>query len=201
MTDADPRPRTVLSLFDYTGIWSEPYRAVGYEVIRVDIQHGSDVMDPALLELTDVHGVLAAPPCTDFANSGARWFAMKDIDGRTAASIKLVARTMRIIHALKPKWWALENPAGRIHKLLPDLGQPRFKFQPYEFGEPYSKMTWLWGDFAIPEKDPVAVEPEGMRKGQPPAWYSAFGGSSIATKNARSRTSPAFAYAFAKANP
>jgi hypothetical protein len=45
---------TVLSLFDYTGVWSEPYREVGATVVQVDIQHGSDVMDPALDGITAV---------------------------------------------------------------------------------------------------------------------------------------------------
>ena len=191
---------TVLSLFDYTGVWSEPYREVGATVVQVDIQHGSDVMDPALERLTGVVGILAAPPCTDFANCGARWFAAKDADGRTEASIALVRRTLSLIQFYAPDWWAIENPAGRIHKLIPELGAPRFTFQPYEFGEPYSKATWLWGSFERPTKGPI-VKPEGMRNGQPPAWFSKVGGKSIATKNYRSRTSPGFARAFAASNP
>lgn len=34
----------ILSLFDYTGNWSRPYRENGYEVIQVDIQHGTDIL-------------------------------------------------------------------------------------------------------------------------------------------------------------
>ena len=32
--------KTILSLFDYTGNWSEPYRQAGYNVIQQDLKHG-----------------------------------------------------------------------------------------------------------------------------------------------------------------
>src|SRR5882724_1343843 len=154
----------VVSLFDYTGVWSTPYRD-SYDVIQVDIQHGSDVYDQSLESLRNVHGVLAAPPCTDFANSGARWFADKDNDGRTEASIALVQRTMYLINQWRPAWWVLENPVGRIQRLVPEIGECRYRFDPCEFGEPYTKRTCLWGLFELPTKGPY-VEPLGNRPGQ-----------------------------------
>lgn len=53
--------RRILSLCDYTGNWSQPYTDAGYDVVRVDLQHGGDVR---LLEKDQkpVHGILAAPP-------------------------------------------------------------------------------------------------------------------------------------------
>jgi hypothetical protein len=193
----------IVSLFDYTGIWCQPYRDAGYEVVQVDIQHGRDVYDPRLNTLWPVHGVLAAPPCTDFANSGARWFREKDEDGRTATSVRLVYRTLDLIRRWHPQWWCLENPPGRIHRLVPELGQPSYKFSPNEFGEPWSKPTWLWGEFNGPEKREDAYLPPSLlvaptAKG---GWYNEVGGKSLATKNYRSRTSTAFALQFFKANP
>lgn len=192
--------KVVISLFDHSGIWCKPYRDAGYTVHQVDIQLGSDVYDSRLEDLENVHGVLAAPPCTDFALSGARWFAAKDADGRTGNSVKLVARTLDLIERWQPSWWALENPASRIHSLVPRLGAPRFKYHPYQFGDPYRKQTWLWGQFTNPRLGPV-VEPQGVRVGQPDAWYSSVGGSSIKTKNFRSRTSVGFSIAWFLANP
>ncbi len=51
----------ILSLCDYTGNWSQPYVEAGYDVVRVDLQHGGDVR---LLQkdTSPVHGILAAPP-------------------------------------------------------------------------------------------------------------------------------------------
>lgn len=35
--------RTILSLCDYSGVWSEPYAVAGYDVVRIDLQDGQDV--------------------------------------------------------------------------------------------------------------------------------------------------------------
>lgn len=66
-----PFAKTILSLCDYTGAWSDPYRDAGYDVIMVDLANGKDVR---LLPYPTgrVHGILAAPPCTHFALSGTR---------------------------------------------------------------------------------------------------------------------------------
>jgi hypothetical protein len=80
---------TVLSLFDHTGAWSAPWVEAGYNVIQMDIQDGHDVHDFSAeyfienWDFSDVYAILVAVPCTDFASSGARWFADKDADGRT----------------------------------------------------------------------------------------------------------------------
>jgi hypothetical protein len=79
-------------------------------VLRVDLEHGQDVR---LFELPKkpVHGILAAPPCTVFANSGARW-PRTDDDMREGLSV--VDACLRIVVATKPLWWVLENPAGKL---------------------------------------------------------------------------------------
>lgn len=190
--------RTIISLYDYTGNWSSPYRDAGYEVIQVDIKLGTDIYD---FEPRNAHGVLAAPPCTDFAGSGAQWWRAKNHDGRTAESVRLMKRTLEVINLCNPEWWALENPVGRLNRLLPELQEygPTY-YQPYWYGDPISKKTGIWGTCTVPEPTNI-VAPEGMRPGQPPAWYSKVGGASEATKEYRSATSMGFARAFFAANP
>ncbi len=61
---------------------------------------------------------------------------------------------MRIILISNPKFWCLENPIGR---LVNYLGKPKMYFHPYEYGDPYTKKTCLWGQFNIPKKH--LVEP------------------------------------------
>ena len=121
--------KTILSLFDHSGVWSGPYERAGYRVIRADIKDGRDVMEltPGVLDTFirvwgGVHGVLAAPPCTAFTISGARWWPRMDADGSTREGVRLVKQTLRIIKHVKPKWWALENPVGRLPKLVPAIG-------------------------------------------------------------------------------
>ena len=130
----------ILSLCDYTGNWSRPYEMAGYQVVRVDLQHGQDVR---LLPVLDVpiHGILAAPPCDHFAASGARWWEGKGeqavLDGLAA-----VDACLRAVAIYRPVWWALENPVGRLRRWL---GPPAWTFQPCHFGDPYTKRTCLWG--------------------------------------------------------
>jgi len=189
----------IVSLFDYTGIWSQSYRDGGYDVLQIDIQHGRDIYNEAIPDY--VHGMIIQPPCTHFANSGAQWFAAKDADGRTAEGVNLVLESLRWVRTCKPVWWVLENPAGRIHKLIPELGKPAHKFSPHQYGEPYRKTTWLWGDFHMPHPTTPNAIPQGTRPGQPDEWYSKVGGSSLATKNYRSATSAKFAHEFFRSNP
>ena len=90
----------------------------------------------------------------------------------------------------QPKFWAIENPVGTLHRWL---GKPVMYFQPYEYGDPYTKKTCLWGNFKIPKKNPV--EPtEGSK------MWKKYGGKSDRTKTLRSITPPGFAKAFFEAN-
>lgn len=197
--------KVVLSLFDKSGAWSRPWEEAGYQVFRFDIQSCPEVGDVnkfgsgffgdwfADFDGMDIHAVLAACPCTDFASSGARHFAAKDADGRTVASVQLVHQTLRTIEYFRPATWALENPVGRIER-LGGLPPWRLSFDPYHFGDTYTKRTLLWGRFN-PDLPIAPVFPaEGSK------MHQQFGGKSLATKNARSVTPEGFAYAFFMAN-
>lgn len=185
--------KTILSLCDYTGNWSQPYREAGYNVIQVDLQHGSDVR---LLKYPGrVHGVLAAPPCDHFANVGARWWAGWG-EAELMEALALVDACLRPVVAGKPKWWVLENPKGRLRDYL---GPPQMKIQPHEYGDPYSKETWLWGDFTPPFKQPVEFDIT-QEPGRPGSRDRTSKLSSSA-KNKRAATPLGFAYAFYNANP
>lgn len=180
--------RRILDLCGGTGAWSEPYRKAGYDVYLIEIKQGKDVR---LQELpNDVHGVLAAPPCTHLAGSGARWWEGKG-EPALLESLSIVDACLRIVCMTQPSWWALENPVGR---LVHYLGEPRLIFNPCDYGDPYTKATCLWGRFTPPTLN--RVEPtEGSK------MWAQYGGKSEATKEARSVTPPGFARAFFEANP
>lgn len=196
--------KTILSLFDYSGRWSQPYKENGYDVFQVDIKLGIDILElqPEDLPFDSVYGILAAPPCTDFSGSGAQYWKAKDEDGRTEASLALVRKTLDFVDVHKPKFWALENPVGRLPRLLPRIGNPWY-FNPNEFAgwldgeaaerECYTKRTGLWGRFEVPDKKPLPVSPGG-------SWIMKLGGKSERTKELRSMTPLGFAYAFYEAN-
>ena len=187
---------TVLSLFDYSGHWSRPYRENDYHVIQIDLKLGTDVMDIDTDWLTE-HGqidiILAAPPCTDFAVSGARWFKTKDVDGQTKESLKIIHKVLEIVKLVNPRVWALENPVGRLPRLLPEIGKPWY-WQPFWFGDPYTKKTGLWGKFTMPNMTNVVDPTQGSK------MWSKYGGKSERTKKLRSITPLGFAYAFYEVN-
>lgn len=188
--------KTILSLCDFSGNWSQPYRDAGYNVIQVDLKFGDDIR---LLKYPGkVHGILAAPPCTHFASSGARWWAGKG-DGPLIENLALVDACLRLVAVCEPEWWVLENPVGRLKTYL---GPYKMIFNPNEYAgwadepdkEAYTKKTCLWGNFKVPHTKPVAPVLGSM------LWKN-YGGKSERTKAARSITPQGFARAFFEANP
>ena len=120
------------------------FRALGHEAYSCDIQECSgghpewhilgDVI-PLLAEKWDM--ILAFPPCTDLAASGARWFAQKRADGRQQRSIDFFSQFTKVDC---PRV-AIENPIGIMSKIY---RKPDQIIQPYQFGHGVSKKTCLW---------------------------------------------------------
>jgi hypothetical protein len=193
--------RIILSLCDLTGTWSQPYVDAGYDVRRYDIQR-SAAEDIRLIEHPGkVHGIIAQPPCTQFAASGARWWAQKAVDNPDylTDALALVDACMRLVATTQPEWWVLENPVGRLKNWL---GPYVMTFQPWEYAmhssdpdaDSYTKRTCLWGNFTQPERAPHPKK-DGIHKGKmhrlPPSEERA---------NLRSATPEGFARAFFLAN-
>lgn len=178
---------TVLSLCDYSGNWSRPYREAGYDVRQIDLAHGGDIRLFEALPYP-VRGILAAPPCTDFAVSGARWWKGKGY-GPLFEGLALVDACCRIILIHRPQFWVIENPVGRLNRWL---GEPSYIFNPSDYGDPYTKKTCLWGRFNAPYKTPVmATEGSKMHRMAPAPDRAAR----------RSETPIGFSKAFFEANP
>ncbi len=183
------RTGIILSLCDLTGEWPRPYLEAGYDVMLVDLERGLDVRLLEVRDLPPVHGVLAAPPCTHLAASGARWWKQK---GETALleGLAVVDACLRVIVAVRPNWWCLENPVGRLSRFL---GPPVMTFQPCDYGDPYTKRTCLWGEFNT-DLPRCPVEPTlGSRMHLLPP--------SADRARRRSITPAGFARAFFRANP
>ena len=183
--------KIILDLCGGTGAWSKPYKEAGYDVRLVTLPD-NDVLTYSPPD--NVHGIFAAPPCTEFAVSGAQYWKTKDSDGRTLNALKVVIACMRIIAMVRPQWWVLENPVGRLKNWL---GPYRIIFNPCDFGDAYTKRTCLWGIFKIPRMTPV----KPVRVCSQGSWIQQLGGKSKKTKQLRSITPPGFAKAFFKANP
>jgi len=81
--------------------------------------------------------MLAFPPCTHLAVSGAAWFEEKRKDGRQQQGIDFF---MSFAKTNIPKWM-IENPVGIMSKIY---RKPDQIIQPYYFGNEAQKTTCLW---------------------------------------------------------
>ena len=114
--------------------------------------------------------VLAFPPCTNLASSGAAWFEQKRRDGRQQMSIGFFLAFTALDHVPKV---AIENPVGIMSKLY---RRPDQIIQPWQFGDPYEKRTCLWLKGLPPLVETDVVEPESRREFDSgktmPTWYA-----------------------------
>lgn len=113
-----------------------------YEVILIGEKIGVENYEPP----ENVYGIIANPVCTEFSNIQGRREEEKDYE----KGMYLVNHCLRIIEKCKPDFWVIENPAkGDLHKFL---GKPILKYQPWQYGSPWTKETALWGEFNVPKK-------------------------------------------------
>lgn len=89
---------------------------------------------PLLKEDWDL--VIAFPPCTHLATSGAAWFEKKRADGRQQAAIDFFLQFTKLNCP-----WAIENPMGIMSTIY---RKPNQIIQPYFFGDGQNKKTCLW---------------------------------------------------------
>ncbi|MHB8977504.1 MAG: hypothetical protein ACYDAI_12605 [Trichloromonadaceae bacterium] len=151
-------------------------------------------------QIDPVYGILMAPPCTHFSLSGAQYWRQKDKDGRTAEGLAIVDACLSLVEVVRPRWWVLENPVGRLPQLRPNtLGQPRMYFDPCDYGDPYTKKTGLWGRFTPPL--PLFIGGDWRVEPVEGSKMLRYGGNSERTKEQRSETPEGFAQAFFMANP
>lgn len=226
--------KLIISLYDYTGEWARPYIKAGYPVLLWDKKHEGDIIKnwgSLIFEIESAieagyypYGLLAAPPCDDFAVSGARHFSKKDastirVGYKDIASNTVDLHVILVLSVLsllkqveqltgyKFSFWALENPVGRIERLVPEIKPFRkLLFNPCDYGDPYTKKTILWGEFNADliknPVEPIYIEYK-KKDGSITRFAPQFGktgGKSEKTKTIRSKTPEGFAKAFFEAN-
>jgi len=119
-------------------------RKKGHEAFSADIMectgpHPEWHIKGDVLEIIndDWDMMIAFPPCTHLAVSGARHFEQKRRDGRQQQGMDFF---MKMAEANIPKI-AIENPIGIMST---HYKKPSQIIHPYHFGDPYSKATCLW---------------------------------------------------------
>lgn len=198
-------------------------RKLGHEAYSCDIipcsgghpeWHLQQDVTPLLKQHWDM--IIAFPPCTHLAVSGAQWFPKKKADGRQREAIEFFCQFLEADCELI----AIENPVGiisgdYIKNHFPDLAEkynlprkPDQMIQPWMFGDNYAKGTCLWLKGVNPLVPEVTEEPEldwfefvtkkGEKKRQPRWYYEALSLPPDERAKVRSRTFPGIARAMAE---
>jgi hypothetical protein len=130
------------------------FRALGIEAYSCDIEpcsggypewHYEEDVAPLLTCKWSL--VIAFPPCTDLASSGARYFKQKRKDGRQQRSIDFFMQFTKL------KKYAIENPIGIMSNLY---RKPDQIIQPWQYGHGETKATCLWLR-GLPRLEPTKI--------------------------------------------
>ena len=130
----------VLIACEFSGVVRDAFIARGHDAWSCDLlpteRHGPHIQDDVLLHLDEGWDLMIAhPPCTHLAVSGARWFAAKRIEQSQALNFVSRLLSAPIEHI------ALENPIGIISS---QIRKPDQIIQPWQFGHDEVKATCLW---------------------------------------------------------
>ena len=132
----------ILVACEFSGIVRDAFAACGHYAVSCDLlpteRPGNHIQDDVLKYLDDGWNMMIAhPPCTHLAVSGARYFKEKQADGRQQQALDFVRRLM---NAYIDKI-CIENPISIIST---QIRKPDQIIQPYQFGHEASKSTCLW---------------------------------------------------------
>ena len=132
----------VLVACEYSGRVRDAFIARGHDAISCDLlptespgpHYQGDVMD-IIGDWFDL--MIAHPPCTHLAVSGARHFAEKRKTGVQQSALEFV----RALLSVPIERIALENPVSIISTAI---RKPDQVIQPWQFGHGETKATCLW---------------------------------------------------------
>jgi len=167
----------VLVACEYSGVVRDAFTRKGALAVSCDLlptdssglHYAGDVRD--ILDFK-WDAMIAHPPCTHLACSGAKHFAAKRESGVQQEALEFV----RLMMTTNIPMWALENPVGIISTQIKKWDQI---VQPYMFGDPFTKTTCPWLH-DLPPLVPTVKE-EDYDKGKMqicksgkklPEWYS-----------------------------
>jgi site-specific DNA-cytosine methylase len=134
----------VLIACEYSGIVRDAFRALGHDARSCDLLPTESKIEEGFHFQCDVRDILeyypwdlmiAHPPCTHLAVSGARWFKNKQQEQREALDF-----VRDLIGAPIPRI-CIENPISIISS---KIRKPDQIVQPWQFGHGETKATCLW---------------------------------------------------------
>lgn len=163
----------VLVACEYSGAVRDAFTAMGHDAMSCDLlptdaPHGKHYQGDVFDIINDGWDLMVAhPPCTHLAVSGARWF--KDKQQEQAEALEFVQALMDApIERI-----AIENPVSIISSRI---RKPDQIIQPWQFGHEATKTTCLWLK-NLPLLTPTNIVGKGERhvtkSGKSlPKWYN-----------------------------
>jgi len=132
----------VLVACEFSGRVRDAFIKLGHDAISCDIL-ATEISNPHYQgDVFDIVNngwdlMIAHPPCTHLAVSGARWFKEKRRDGRQQEAIEFFLRLANVsIEKI-----CIENPVSIMSTFYK---KPNQIIQPYQFGHSETKATCLW---------------------------------------------------------
>lgn len=131
----------VLVACEFSGVVRDAFRSAGHDAWSCDLLHAEGrnmfhIKDDVLNNLEEGWDLMIAhPPCTHLAVSGARWFKEKRAEQSDALEF------VRTLLAADIPRIALENPISIISS---KIRKPDQIIQPWQFGHGETKATCLW---------------------------------------------------------
>jgi site-specific DNA-cytosine methylase len=181
----------VLVACEYSGIVRDAFIAAGHNAVSCDLlpserpgpHYQCDVMDLLSATKDDIHPfdiMIAHPPCTHLAVSGARWFKEKQQE-----QVEALEFVKKLMAASVPRI-CIENPISIISS---KIRKPDQIVQPWMFGHGETKATCLWLKNLQPLQPTAIVEGREHRVHRMPPGPDRW--------KERSRTYPGLAAAMA----
>lgn len=164
----------VLELFAGTRSIGKAFEARGHEVFSIEwdrsfenIDLYADIMTVTANDILQKFGrpdvIWASPDCTTFSIAAISHHRRKNPETGNLDPVSDYAKfcdaldqhVLRLILALSPKYWFIENPRGGMRKMTWMQGLPRYTVTYCQYGDTRMKPTDIWTNHPDPRFKPM----------------------------------------------
>jgi len=139
------------------GGFSQAFVQAGWQVITVDIE--AKFKPTVIADITKIDWeqfkrdylhdespdvLLESPPCERFSIACPQWPKLG-----IKKAMEIVGACLEAVVILKPKYWLLENPRGRLRWFLGKPGKT-IRYSDYDLETKAEKLTDFWGNIPLP---------------------------------------------------